>query len=73
MLAVSLLARPAINVNLPAPERFEAANIPLRDLIRLAFDVQDARVQGGPDWIRSERFALAVHRETKWLLDLHAD
>jgi uncharacterized protein (TIGR03435 family) len=59
----------AINVDLPAPDRFSATNIPLRDLIRFAFDVQDVRLQGGPDWIRSERFdvtAKADHDLGSW-------
>ena len=45
-----------IRIDLPAPDRFTATNIPLRDLIRFAYDVEDRRLVGGPDWIRSERF-----------------
>jgi uncharacterized protein (TIGR03435 family) len=59
----------AINVTLPAPDRFAAINIPLRDLIRLAYDVHEARLQGGPDWTRAERFdviAKADHSLGAW-------
>lgn len=46
----------SVTFDLPAPDRFTATNVPLRDLIRFAYDVQNPRLQGGPDWIRSERF-----------------
>lgn len=38
--------------------RFAAANYPLQVLIAAAYDVsfQSARLTGGPDWIRSERY-----------------
>ena len=58
----------AINVTLPAPDRFSATNIPLRDLIRFAYDVQDARLQS-PDWTRAARFdviAKADHSLGAW-------
>src|SRR5687767_6933031 len=44
-----------IDVNL-AGRRFVATNVPLRELIRFAYNVQDERLMGGPDWIRTERF-----------------
>jgi uncharacterized protein (TIGR03435 family) len=52
-----------IQVNTPGPDRFTATNIPLRDLIRFAYDVQDVRLIGGPDWIRSERFDVVAKAE----------
>jgi uncharacterized protein (TIGR03435 family) len=36
--------------------RYTATNVPLRMLIRQAYDVQDSQVVGGPDWIGSDRF-----------------
>lgn len=45
-----------IAIDLPAPDRFTATNIPLRNLIRFAYDVPEERLLGGPDWIRFERF-----------------
>jgi uncharacterized protein (TIGR03435 family) len=52
-----------IQLNTPGPDRFTATNIPLRDLIRFAHDVQDVRLVGGPDWIRSERFDIVAKAE----------
>src|ERR1700730_3591611 len=36
--------------------RFVAANIPLRLLIRTAFQVQDDQIIGGPNWLATDRF-----------------
>jgi uncharacterized protein (TIGR03435 family) len=36
--------------------RFVAANIPLRLLIRTAYQLQDDQVIGGPDWLATDRF-----------------
>jgi len=36
--------------------RFTATNVPLRLLLRQAFNVQDFQLVGGPDWIASDRF-----------------
>jgi uncharacterized protein (TIGR03435 family) len=36
--------------------RFNASNVPLRMLLRQAFNVQEFQLVGGPDWLGSERF-----------------
>ena len=36
--------------------RFVAANIPLRLLIRSAYQLQDDQIVGGPDWLATDRF-----------------
>jgi uncharacterized protein (TIGR03435 family) len=43
--------------------RFTATNVPLRELIRMAYGLQNVQVQGGPDWIGSERFDVVAKAE----------
>src|SRR5262245_9266481 len=38
------------------PGRFNATNVPVRMLIRQAFNVQEFQIVGGPDWLGSDRF-----------------
>jgi len=38
------------------PGRFQGINLPARQLIRQAYDVHDAQIVGGPDWLGSEGF-----------------
>ena len=49
-------AEQMIKIDIPGAKRFAATNVSLRNLIRFAYDVDEARLIGGPDWIRSERF-----------------
>jgi uncharacterized protein (TIGR03435 family) len=45
-----------VSLGIQAGGRFTAANVPLRMLIRNAYQLQDFQLVGGPDWIASERF-----------------
>lgn len=40
--------------------RFTATNVPLRELIRVAFGIQSFQLIGGPSWIGSERFDIVA-------------
>jgi uncharacterized protein (TIGR03435 family) len=43
--------------------RFTATNVPLRLLIRNAYQLQDFQVVGGPSWIADERFDIVAKAE----------
>src|SRR5262245_46246336 len=43
-----------------SPGRFQGTNLPARDLIRLAYDIHDSQIVGGPDWLGSAGFDLNV-------------
>lgn len=43
--------------------RFTATNVPLRELIRMAYLIQGFQLVGGPDWIGSERFDVVAKAE----------
>jgi len=43
--------------------RFTADNITLKMLIRLAYDVQDFQISGGPAWITSDKYDLEARAE----------
>jgi uncharacterized protein (TIGR03435 family) len=55
--------RLAISIDLPGPRRFTATNVPLDNLIRFAFNVDDTRMTGGPGWINTERFDIVATSE----------
>jgi uncharacterized protein (TIGR03435 family) len=38
--------------------RFQAPNSSLRDLIRVAYDLEDLQIVGGPGWMATDRFAV---------------
>jgi uncharacterized protein (TIGR03435 family) len=39
-----------------SPDGFSASNAPLREVIRLAYQVQEFQMSGAPPWINSERY-----------------
>jgi uncharacterized protein (TIGR03435 family) len=43
--------------------RYTATNVPLRALIRQAYQVQDFQIVGAPDWINNERFDIVAKAE----------
>jgi bla regulator protein BlaR1 len=44
--------------------RFTATNVPVRELIRMAYGIQSFQLVGGPDWIGSERFDIVAKAES---------
>src|SRR5262249_46667276 len=49
--------------------RFNATNVPLKFLIRQAYQLQDFQIVGGPDWINSDRFDVIAKAEADDLGD----
>jgi uncharacterized protein (TIGR03435 family) len=47
----------------PSNGRFTATNATLKRLIRLAYEVEDFRITGGPDWLDTERFDISAKAE----------
>lgn len=43
--------------------RYTATNVPLRTLIRSAYQLQDFQLIGGPDWIGADRFDIVAKAE----------
>jgi len=43
--------------------RFTATNVPLRMLIRNAYQLQDSQLVGGPDWMNDERYDINAKAE----------
>ena len=46
-----------VRIGLQPGGRFTATNVPLRALIRFAYQLQDFQIVGGPDWVASDRLA----------------
>jgi len=55
--------RPFIQLGAAPGGRFTATNVPLRLLIRNAYQLQDFQVVGGPNWINSDRFDIVAKAE----------
>ena len=48
----------------PAPGgRFTVTNLPVRELIRFAYQLQSFQIEGGPSWITSDRFDIVAKAE----------
>ena len=43
--------------------RFTAQNVPARELIRFAYNVQPFQIEGGPNWLNSDRFDVTAKAE----------
>ncbi len=43
--------------------RFNAENVPVRELLRFAFQIQPYQLEGGPGWINSDRFDVIAKAE----------
>jgi uncharacterized protein (TIGR03435 family) len=49
---------------------FTARGIPLQMLIRLAYNVQDSQLSGGPDWLNSERYDIEAKLDSSAVAEL---
>jgi uncharacterized protein (TIGR03435 family) len=46
------------------PGRFAATNVPLRQLIQMAYEIQPFQLEGGSGWISSDRFDIVAKTDT---------
>jgi bla regulator protein blaR1 len=51
---------PFVRLGLQPGGRFNAQNVPARELIRFAFNVQPFQLDGGPNWLNSDRFDITA-------------
>jgi uncharacterized protein (TIGR03435 family) len=51
---------PMIRIGMAPGGRFTAVNVPLRQLILIAYQVQPFQIEGGPDWLDSDRFDIVA-------------
>lgn len=56
---------PALPVVTQPGGRLTVTNLPLREIIRAAYQTEDYRLVGGPDWIRTSRFDIQAKAETE--------
>ena len=54
---------PFIRFGMQPGGRFTATNVPLRELIRFAYNAQPFQIEGGPGWIDSERLDVTAKAE----------
>jgi len=58
---------PRVMLGIQPGGRFNASNVPVRLLIRNAYQVQDSQLVGGPGWIANERFDIVAKAEGNFL------
>jgi uncharacterized protein (TIGR03435 family) len=54
-----------IGIRFPGVGQFNVINMPLREMIRFAYQLQLPQIEGGPDWMSSERFDIIAKAEGK--------
>jgi uncharacterized protein (TIGR03435 family) len=52
-----------IGIRFPGVGQFNVINMPLREMIRFAYQVQLQQIEGGADWINSDRFDIIAKAE----------
>jgi uncharacterized protein (TIGR03435 family) len=52
-----------IGIRFPGVGQFNVINMPLREMIRFAYQVQLLQIEGGPDWVNSDRFDIIAKAE----------
>ena len=52
-----------IGIRFPGVGQFNVINMPLREMIRFAYQVQPLQIEGGPDWINADRFDIIAKAE----------
>jgi len=55
--------QPFIQFGLQPGGRVSAVNVPLKELIRMAYNVQAFQIDGGPAWVNSDRFDVTAKAE----------
>jgi uncharacterized protein (TIGR03435 family) len=54
-----------IGIHFPGVGQFKITNMPLREMVRFAYQVQPQQIEGGPDWAASDRFDIIAKAEGK--------
>lgn len=55
--------QPFVSLGIQPGGRFTATNVPLRLLIRNAYQIQDFQLVGAPDWVSTDRFDIIAKAE----------
>ena len=56
----------AIQIGIQPGGRLQASNVTLRELIRIAYQVQPFQIVGGPSWVNTDRFDIAAKAEAEF-------